>query len=283
MEAIKRAITAFKAASMPVRLIAVNGALFVALRLAVIIGLLAGAADPLSAVLSAVELPSSLPALLMAPWTVVTYMFAQYDILHLAFNLLWLYWFGQVMLLRCSPSQLLTLYLYGGLAGAALFIVAFNLLPLFAGTTGMLIGSSAAVMAIVTATAILLPDFRMQLLLIGSIKLKWIACGAALLVLLGASGSNAGGEMAHAGGIIAGAIFATQLRRGHDITAPARKLSARIASALTPAAKPTHTPTIPPDPQADLDIILDKIKRSGYSALTPDERRRLFEISRKIK
>ena len=246
MVAIDRIRAAFAAAPMPLKLIWINDAELLA----------------------------------RAPWTVLTYMFAQYDVLHILFNMLWLYWFGTIMLYRCTPAQMLTLYLYGGLGGALLFLAAYNLLPLFAGSTGMLIGSSASVMAIVTATAILMPDFGMRLLFIGDVKLKWIALATVALVLLGVSGANAGGEIAHVGGIIVGCVFGMMLKRGTDITRPVRRLFDR-RPARRPGPRPA--PTIGDDDRRDLDAILDKIKRSGYSALTPDERRRLFEVSRNIK
>lgn len=278
MVVIDRARRAFTALPMPGRLIAVNVIVFVALRLAVIAGLFAGATDPLHTVLAAVELPSRWDMLIRAPWTLLTYMFAQYEVLHLLFNMLWLYWFGAVMLLRCTPSQMLALYIYGGIGGAALFLAGYNTLPLFAGSTGMLIGSSAAVMAIVSATALLLPDFRLHLLFIGAVKLKWIALATVVIVLIGVGGSNTGGEVAHVGGILTGVAFALLLRRGCDITRPARTLLSR--SARTPRSTP---PTISGDDRRDLDAILDKIKRSGYSSLTPAERSRLFDVSRNIK
>lgn len=291
MGAIDNARMAWRQAGAPARLIWVNVAVFILLRLSVIAGLLAGVADPMPAVLRTVELPSNLRALALAPWTVVTYMFAQYDALHIIFNMLWLYWFGQVMLYRCTPAQLVTLYLYGGLAGALMFLSAYNTLPVFNGSTGMLIGASASVMAIVTATAILMPDFRMRLLFIGDVKLKWIAVATIILVLLGATGSNMGGEAAHLGGIAAGAAFAVRLRGGRDITAPAIRLFRRLGSATrragagtAPGPQPSQrAPHIDEPDRRRLDEILDKIKRSGYSALSPEERKTLFEVSRKIK
>lgn len=289
MAAVTERIAAWwRRASMPLRLIAVNAGVFVLLRVAVIIGLFAGAADPMHTILRLVELPGSLRALIAVPWTAVTYMFAQYDLLHLLFNVLWLYWFGEVMLYRCTPAQLFVLYLYGGLAGGVLFIAGYSLLPYFAGVQGLLIGSSASVMAIVTATAILMPDFRMRFLLLGSIRLKWIAIASVALVLLGVSGSNAGGEIAHVGGIAAGTLFALQLRRERDITRPLTRLWATVSALLgrrrlTARPAPRREPTLGADDRATLDAILDKIKRSGYSALTPEERRRLFEVSRNIK
>lgn len=280
MVAIDRMRASFGAASMPLKLIWINAAIFVVLRLAVVVGLLFGARDPLHAVLGAVELPSRLDMLAHAPWTLATYMFAQYDVLHILFNMLWLYWFGTMMLYRCTPAQMLVLYVYGGIGGAALFLAAYNLLPLFDGSTGMLIGSSASVMAIVTATAILMPDFGMRLLFIGVVKLKWIALATVALVLLGVSGANAGGEIAHVGGILTGVAFALCLRQGRDITRPVRNLFSHTGRRKS---SPAPAPTIGDDDRRDLDAILDKIKRSGYSALTPAERRRLFEVSRNIK
>ncbi|MCM1163274.1 MAG: rhomboid family intramembrane serine protease [Muribaculaceae bacterium] len=279
MGVIERVKQLWHTATVPGRLIGINVAVFVALRLAVIVCLLAGVNDPLHTVLSVVELPSRLSMLVFAPWTVATYMFAQYDVLHIIFNMLWLYWFGQVMLLRCTPAQLAVLYIYGGLAGGVLFLVAYNTLPLFAGSTGMLIGASASVMAIVTATAILMPDFRLRLLLIGDVKLKWIAVATLLLVLLGTGGTNAGGEVAHLGGIIAGMVFALNLKRGVDITRPVTTyLNRRRRPAPTPAAAQSDI-----ENRRELDSILDKIRQSGYSALTPQERKRLFDVSRNIK
>lgn len=261
------------------RFIAVNAVVFLVLRLAVIAGLLAGVRDILPSVLSMVELPGSPVALARAPWTVVTYMFAQYDILHLFFNMVWLWWFGSIFMFRCSGSQLFVLYLYGGLAGALLFIGACVCFPFIGMGAGRLIGSSAAVMAIVTATAVLMPDFGMRLFLFGEVRLKWIALVSILLVLVGVTGDNAGGEMAHVGGILVGLLFGLQMRRGRDITAPVRHLFARPARRSAP---PRSNPSSARSPQRELDEILDKIRRSGYASLTADERRRLFDVSKKL-
>ncbi|MDE6418822.1 MAG: rhomboid family intramembrane serine protease [Duncaniella sp.] len=260
------------------RLIAVNGVVFLVLRLAVIAGLFAGVRDVLPSVLSMVELPGSPMALARAPWTVITYMFAQYDILHLFFNMVWLWWFGSIFMFRCSGSQLFVLYLYGGLAGALLFIAACVCFPFVGAGAGRLIGSSAAVMAIVTATAVLMPDFGMRLLLFGEVKLKWIALVSILLVLIGVTGDNAGGEMAHVGGILVGLLFGMRLRHGQDITAPVR----RLVSGRDRRQRRPVSPSSTSSPQRELDEILDKIRRSGYSSLTADERRRLFDVSKKL-
>ena len=148
-------------------------------------------------------------------------MFAQYDLLHIVFNMLWLYWFGTMFRMVCTSRQLFVLYIYGGLAGAVLFLAGYNTLPLFHGNHyGSLIGSSAAVIAIVTAVAILMPHFKMHMLFIGAVSVKWIALATIVLVLIGVTGSNAGGEIAHLGGILTGLLFrpAPEKRERHNRT-----------------------------------------------------------------
>lgn len=302
MEAIDRLISGFTRSTVLMKIVWINIGIFVALRLAAIVCVFSGHSGYINVILAqTVELPSQPAVFLTRPWTLITYMFAQYDLWHIVFNMLWLYWFGTMFRMMATSRQLLVLYLYGGLAGAALFLLGYNTLPLFHNAYGSLIGSSAAVIAIVTAVAILMPDFKMHLLLIGGVSVKWIAVATIALVLIGVTGSNAGGEIAHVGGVLTGALFAVRLRRGHDITAPAcsawDKAAAGISSLTARRSKNSQgnynatyrgtdasaTGGLTPEERRELDAILDKIKKSGYTALTPAERDRLFNVSRKIK
>lgn len=269
---------------MLMKIIAVNAVVFVALRLLVIIVMFAGHDSAATAVLHFIEMPSDLSALLTRPWTVVTYMFAQYDVMHLLFNMLWLYWFGVLFEDITSGSRLLGLYLLGGLCGALLFIVAWNVMPVFGHSTGWLIGSSASVIAIVAATAVIMPEFRFNLLFLGAVPLKWIAIVTIGLDLLGITGSNAGGHIAHLGGAVAGVAYALCRRRGIDLTKPfvaAIDAVGRLVERMKrpPVARPRETAADIERDRARMDEILEKIKHSGYSALTVEERRLLFEIS----
>lgn len=142
------------------------------MRIAASVLILSGNEPLVEQMLNLVQMPSAPGLLLTHPWTVITYMFAQYDVLHLLFNMLWLYWFGIVFNFVSTSRQLLALYIYGGIAGALLFMVAYNVLPFFTGHIGYLIGSSAGVIAIVTATAILMPDYRFNLLFLGPVSLN---------------------------------------------------------------------------------------------------------------
>lgn len=286
----------YKRLTAAIKIIVINAVVFLALRLLGIMAMIGG--WNIDDVVNELALPSSLDLLATRPWTVITYMFTHYDPFHLLFNMLTLYWFGKMMTWRCSERQMTWLYIYGGISGALFYLVAALL---FAGVGGWLLGASAAVMAIVIATAILLPDYRINFLFIGSVKIKWVAVGAVILFALGLVGDNAGGHVAHFGGMAMGAYFAIMHKVGIDITSPFATLWNYIISFFTkmksagqrrkrkmkfrPAQQSASDTAAanPADDRRNLDAILDKIKHSGYTALTPDERRQLFEISRRVK
>ncbi len=294
----------YRSTGMLMKLIIVNIAVFILLRVAGIISVFTLDNSFVAKVLDMVEMPSRPSLLMERPWTVVTYMFAQYDVFHILFNMLWLYWFGSIFVSFSTRRRLFALYLYGGLAGAAFFMGAYNLLPVFTGVDGSLIGSSASVIAIVAATAIIAPDYKVGLLFLGTVSLKWIALITIGIDLIGITSANAGGHLAHIGGAVIGAAYALALSRGVDITAPFNAIAdktvdlfrkirfrpRRRTSGPQPGPSRGFTTsatgrarTATPRDQADLDIILDKIKKSGYTSLTPDERRRLFDVSDGIK
>lgn len=288
MEAIKRLLTRFMSLTMLMKIIIINAVVFVGLYLAVIIAVASGGSE--FTVLQWVEMPASLTQLAVRPWTVLSYMFAQYEVMHILFNMLWLYWFGVLFQDICGGRTLLRLYLLGGFAGAIFFLIAGNL-PIGNDLNhSWLIGSSAGVIAIVAATAIIMPEFRFNLLFLGPVALKWIAIVTIGLDLIGGvTGSNVGGHIAHLGGAVAGAAFALARRKGTDITRPIESVMSffsRLGS-----VKPTRKSSGPrTESKADierdrarLDEILEKIKHSGYSALTLEERRLLFEISNREK
>jgi membrane associated rhomboid family serine protease len=275
----------WRGAGMTARIIAVNVALFLVIRLAAVVALVArGGADD---VLRWVMVPPGLGQLVTEPWTLLTYMFCHYELLHLLCNMVWLYWFGTLMMMMCTPKQLFALYIYGGLAGAMLYTALCGLAPWLGG--GGLIGASASILAIVVAVAVISPDFEVNLLLVGPVKLKWIAVATVVLLALGLSGDNLGGHAAHLGGILVGLAYGSAFRRGTDITRPFNRLLDRLFSfRFTAARQPRPSarrrqPASDAEEMADIDPILAKIKLSGYASLTAEERRRLFEASSRLK
>ena len=296
---IETALKRFASATMLMKIVVINIAVFLVLNIISIVMIFAGEESGRFIVEQWVAMPGNFGRLARHAWTPLSYMFSQMEPLHLIFNMLWLYWFGIVFQLLSTPKRMIGLYLLGGLGGAALYLLAVNTIPYFAGHGGLLIGSSASVIAIVTATAIMAPDYRMNLLFLGAVSLKWIAIVTIGIDLLSVTGSNAGGHIAHLGGAAVGAIFALELKRGHDITVPLNSLIDAIvnlfrrrpkvrparfrASAAPSAPRPKAPSAASAADQAELDKILDKIKKSGYSSLTADERARLFDVSRRIK
>lgn len=230
------------------------------------------------------EIPSHL-------WTALTYMVTQYSFFHLLFNMLWLYAFGYILLTASPERALIFLYIAGGLSGAA----AFGISSFFTGpTTGYLCGSSAAVLAIVTAVSILRANHKLRLMLIGEIKLKWIGVFFILLTFPGA-----GSVSAHAGGVFLGAIYAILDLHGIDMSEYfcfGNKISALRKEIREAVAKPKEDPVVRHRWADDvgeavenrlndsqrLDALLDKIRISGYNSLSSAEKRELNAISARL-
>ena len=218
--------------SMLVRLIYINVAFFALLHIATLVLTFTDIKPEYA--LTWIELPSSPDLFITQPWTIITYMFAQYDLLHILFNMLWLYWFGTIFLLTDTSKRMLALYIYGGICGGALFMAVYNLVPAYNYTLAWLIGSSASVIAIVTATAVMHPDYKVGLLFFGPVALKWIAIITIAIDFFSITGDNGGGHIAHIGGALTGVIYAVALKHGTDITKPFNpvELLARVRSQL---------------------------------------------------
>lgn len=226
-------------------------------------------------------LPSFFPIFLTRPWTLATYMTVHFDVLHMLFNVLWLYWFGRIMLLTLSERHLAFAFAGGGLAGGVIFLASASL----GYGTGWLCGCSAAVISVMCATALLLPDHPVNLFLIGEVRLKWVAAACCILTFIGGGGNQA----AHIGGLLWGVAFGLLLRYRIDLTA---WLSGPITSkGIRSSGKPSKRNAdrmvrVLRDRQSDikrLDELLDKIRLSGYGSLSARERKELNELSARIK
>ena len=75
--------------------------------------------------------PSYLPKLLVRFWTPLTYMFLHNGFFHILFNMLWFYWLGSIFQEYLGGKKLVDLYIIGGLAGAFLYVLFYNIFPLF--------------------------------------------------------------------------------------------------------------------------------------------------------
>lgn len=236
--------------------------------------------------------PSELNQLMLRPWTLFTYMFLHFGFIHIIFNLLVLFWFGRIFLHYLNAKQLLTTYILGGLAGAFVFILFYNLFPAF--TSGNALGASAAIMAIVMGVSFYAPESEVYLMFFGQVKLKYIALVYIIIDVLMIASDNSGGHISHLGGAAYGYLFALQYRRGKD----AGKFFSGIIDSLVSLFKPRPKLKVSYKSQArqmndldynkqkaenqkEIDRILDKIAKAGYDSLTKKEKETLFKMSDK--
>ena len=144
------------------------------------------------------------------------------------------------------------------------------------------------------------PDYKIRLLLLGNVSLKYIALATVVLDLLSMTSQNAGGHIAHLGGALFGYLFATSYKKGRDLTKGFNRMGRSDCSSLQEASaegwsqnqnlparvRPeiratTNTCAAWQENSAEIDRILDKIKQSGYTSLTREEKQRLFDAGKK--
>jgi membrane associated rhomboid family serine protease len=283
----------FRNGSNLTRLIYINIVVFVLITIVAVIGFLIANPEISEKALDLFSVPASLNTLLARPWTLITYMFTHKDIWHILFNMLWLYWFGRIFLEYLDGRKLVAVYLLGGISGAIVYIISFNIFPAFTGIVAdsVAIGASASVMAIVIAIAAYVPDYTVQLFLFGRIKIKYMALAIFVLTSIMDFSVNSGGKLAHIGGAFFGYIYIINLRHGHDLGKGFNRIIDFFVTIFKPRKKlkVTHKKVateyeynkIKTDHQKQINNILDKISKGGYDSLTKEEKETLFKESQK--
>ena len=290
--------------NMVVRLIMLNVTVFLVMNLLYLVGFLFGVSGFYRDFLNVLMVPASLGNLVKQPWSLLTYMFLHEGFFHILFNMITLNLFGTLLLDFIGNRRILPLYLLGGMAGAFLMILAYNVFPVFQTNlpNSYALGASASVMAIMIAMATLRPNYPINLLLLGEVRIKYIALFFLVMDVITLAKNNPGGHIAHLGGALFGFLFIKQLQNGTDWTAGLNRLFDRVRGSLEQKPKltvtkqqrkveakqqqPVGTPSTPRtqsranQEQARLDAILDKIAETGYSSLSAEEKAFLFEVSR---
>ncbi len=284
----------FRRGNVHIRLIYINAAVFLVVALTGIVLRLFNLSS--ASLVQWFEMPASLPNFVVQPWAILTYMFLHADFLHVLFNMLWLFWFGDLFLRFFSARHLRGLYLLGGICGGLLYMLAYNVFPYFRPVAdySFLLGASASVLAIVAATAYREPNYPINLLLIGTIRLKYLALIVIGMDVLFITSDNAGGHIAHLGGALAGLWFAASLGKGRDLTRWINLALGWVAGLFRPRKPKMKVHKANADRQKDydynarkkaqsdeIDRILDKLKKSGYESLTTEEKKSLFDASKR--
>ncbi|MBS0011725.1 MAG: rhomboid family intramembrane serine protease [Bacteroidales bacterium] len=283
----------FRKGTNLLKLIYINAAVFIVMAVLQIISVLARQPGISASVVEFLSVPASFPSLILKPWTVITYMFLHEGFFHVLFNMLWLYWFGRIFSDYFDQKKLVSVYILGGLAGALLYVLSFNIFPAFSETihVSIALGASASVMAIVIATAAYVPDYSVHLFLLGRVKIKYIALGIFLLTSIFDFSVNTGGKIAHIGGAILGYVYAMRYKQGKDTGRWISKAIDGLATWFKPRKKmdvsykkpmnDIEYNKIKADHQEQVNKILEKISKGGYDSLTKKEKEILFRESQK--
>ncbi len=238
------------------------------------------------------------------PWSIITYAFLHGGIWHILSNMLILYFSGIYFLNYFSPKRLLNYFFLGVIMGALVYMLSYNLFPAFQSMgRSYLIGASAGVMAVLVGIATYIPNMRVRLLLIGSIKFWYIAAFLVLLDIIQIPMSNAGGHLAHLGGAALGYVYTKQLQKGNDIGSWFEKIMDGLVSLFKPSERKAKMKTVyrkntnrktatkqhkatssqkldKDEKQKQIDAILDKISKSGYDSLSKSEKDFLFKAGK---
>ena len=177
-------------------------------------------------------LSSDMGIFITRPWTLFTYMFLHQSLLHLFFNMLLLFYFGRILGSLLPNNKILPIYLWGGIGGAIAFAAAGNFFPALLEKQMYIVGSSAAVMAIVLAAATLAPRMPMRLFLIGEVQLQYVAYFLIIMDIIFIPLGNPGGHIAHLGGAILGFLYIRYLQKGVDLGRPFHAFSDFLARLL---------------------------------------------------
>jgi len=238
-------------------------------------------------------LPSDINQLLMKPWTLLSYMFIHFDFFHILFNLIVLHFGSKLFLQYFTGKQLVSTCILGGIFGGLIYVLSFNIFPVFLSDLYVgapAYGASAAVLAIFIAISTYKPKYKVNLMFIGNVSIIYIAIFLVILDYISIPYGNSGGHIAHLGGAFFGYLYITLLKKGYDIsvnfyniigffnftknrnTRTRKKRSSKYNDDLFRSKRS--------DKQKKINTILEKISKSGYDSLSKEEKELLFKESK---
>lgn len=284
MSMIRDIKQSFKENSMVVKLIYINIAVFVIVRLSDMLALTGTVSNGF--VLEWLAVPVTFSEVLFKPWTILTYMFCHYDLLHILFNMFFLHWFGRLFVMLIGEKKILSTYLIGGLGGFLLCII----VGLIGNLGGFMLGASASVLALLSSAAVIAPNYRVNIVFVGNIRLKYYALIMVFIDFISILGfSNVGGHIAHLGGLFVGVLLAMKWK---NAGVPKRDWIMDNIGKLGKNCMKVHKGgRVKSDYEfnserversKNIDRILEKIKASGYDSLTQEERKALFDESKRV-
>jgi membrane associated rhomboid family serine protease len=247
-----------------------------------------------TASLNWLELPKDFLDFILKPWSIITYGFTHIELIHLLMNMFVLYFVGRSFSNLFNIKTSLNIYFLGIIAGGLAYMLTYAIFPSFLKYGSSLVGASAGVRATLIFLCAYMPNHEMRLGTF-SFKLKYVGFLMVALDLFGLFGGNSGGNVAHLGGDLLGYLYATRLQKGHDIGKGFEKIMDAFIGMFS-TAKKSKLKTVYKDKskvggynkgefnqfnnQKKIDIILDKISKSGYESLTKEEKEFLFKAGK---
>lgn len=224
-------------------------------------------------------------SLIYKPWTIISYGFLHEGFIHILFNLLILFYIGNLFLEYFNRKQFLVYYFLGIFFGGMVFLLSYNYFPALKTKEVYLVGASAGVTSILIGIASLIPHYALQFRFIGNIKLMYIAIVLVALDIIQIPNGNAGGHLAHLGGALIGFLLTTYLDQGKSVILWMESLlQPKKKSPLSTIHKRkksnVHSKKNSVSRQKRIDEILDKISKSGYDTLSKEEKDFLFKVGK---
>jgi len=242
--------------------------------------------------LSYVSLSTNWNDLAWKPWSILSYAFFHYGIIHFVFNMLMLHFTSRLFLTFFTQKQLLGIYLLSAIFSGLFFLLGYHYLPILINVSTSVVGASGAIMAILIATTTYQPFMDVRLALFGKVKLWQITVLFLFLDLIQLPMNNTGGHIAHLSGAFFGYIYIKLLQNGTDLSKIVDSILSMFSKKQSTPFKKVHVnpkkPAFKRDSkivvedktQQQLDEILDKISKSGYDSLTIEEKEFLFKAGK---
>jgi hypothetical protein len=218
-------------------------------------------------------------------------MFLHASFFHILFNMLWVWFLGRVVEDHLGTRNFLVIYFGAGIGGALIntIVTAF-----FGGGLIPTIGASGAVFGIMVVFAMLFPTFKLMLLLLPPIEARYLVAGLIAIDILFISSADNIARIVHLGGAFCGWALLKLYYRGYNYDAWISAIEQSFKKRKSTVFKEPSTSRKGPkmtiisdaeildeEEQTELDRILEKISKSGYDGLSADEKRRLFDLSKR--
>ena len=275
--------------SMTNRLVIINICVFLCIHLLFAIGKISGSPVVEVWVQSIFTLDATLIGSILKPWGIFTSIFSHIGLMHIIYNLIFLYFAGNLFERYFNSRMLLVIYLFGGITGGLAEILSATFL--FPENVHVVLGASGSIMAIFAALAFYSPNTKVYLFGVLPIRLFILALFflAKDLVAIGDTSDHVA-HFAHLGGALFGLIAMQNIGTKKNILTKLDSILSSIQNGIKKFSSPkVYEKKVKTDEeynyekktkQDKTDRILDKISKLGYDSLTKEERDFLFNQSK---